>query len=148
MKKTNKKFYLVDFAILPESIKKTISVKEMLKEGAVTTIHEAVDKVGISRSAYYKYKDHVAPASEVPNTRLCALEMLILDEISIFNKVLKRIVKENVVVSVNRNMPVGKYCVTVILFRTELNDSDLMSFINSLNHLKGVKSVQLINQEI
>lgn len=147
MKRRNKKFYLVDFAILPESIKKTITVKEMLKEGATATIHEAVSKVGISRSAYYKYKDHVAPASEVPNTKLCALEILLSEDISVLNKVLKRIIKENTIVSVNRNMPVGKYCVVVIVFRTALNETLLGAFINSLSHLKGVKSVQLINQE-
>ena len=144
MKKSKQKFYLVDFEILPESIKKTINVKEMLKEGLTSTIHEAVNKVGISRSAYYKYKDHVAPASEVPNTRLCVLELML----SVFNKIIKRIVKENAIVSINRNIPVGKYCVTVVVFRTEFDDTLLASFVNSLGHMKGVKSVEIINQEI
>ena len=148
MKKSKQKFYLVDFEILPESIKKTINVKEMLKEGLTSTIHEAVNKVGISRSAYYKYKDHVAPASEVPNTRLCVLELMLSDEISVFNKIIKRIVKENAIVSINRNIPVGKYCVTVVVFRTEFDDTLLASFVNSLGHMKCVKSVEIINQEI
>ena len=148
MKKSKQKFYLVDFEILPESIKKRINVKEMLKEGLTSTIHEAVNKVGISRSAYYKYKDHVAPASEVPNTRLCVLELMLSDEISVFNKIIKRIVKENAIVSINRNIPVGKYCVTVVVFRTEFDDTLLASFVNSLGHMKGVKSVEIINQEI
>lgn len=46
-------FYLVDFSILPEAIKKTIRVKEMLKSGSSGTINEAVHKVNMSRSAYY-----------------------------------------------------------------------------------------------
>ena len=50
-------FYLVREEILPEAIKKTIKVKEILKRGEIRTINEAVEKMGLSRSAYYKYKD-------------------------------------------------------------------------------------------
>lgn len=39
-------FYLVKEEILPEAIKKTIKVKEILKRGEVRTINEAVEKWG------------------------------------------------------------------------------------------------------
>ena len=52
MKNQNRQFYLVDFQILSEAIKKTIQTKELLKEGEAETINEAVKKTGISRSAY------------------------------------------------------------------------------------------------
>ena len=64
MKKKDQQFYLVDLKIRPEAIKKTIRVKEMLQDGTCGSINEAVKKVDISRSAYYKYKDHVPPAFE------------------------------------------------------------------------------------
>lgn len=57
-------FYLVREEILPEAIKKTIKVKEILKRGEIKTINEAVEKMGLSRSAYYKYKDFVFPFYE------------------------------------------------------------------------------------
>ena len=59
------KFYLVQEDILPEAIKKTIKVKEILKLGEVKTINEAVEKMDLSRSAYYKYKDYVFPFFEI-----------------------------------------------------------------------------------
>ena len=54
-------YYLVREEILPEAIKKTIKVKELLKKGEVRTINEAVEMLNLSRSAYYKYKDFVFP---------------------------------------------------------------------------------------
>lgn len=57
MKKKDQQFYLVDLKILPEAIKKTIRVKEMLQDGTCGSINEAVKKVDISRSAYYKYAE-------------------------------------------------------------------------------------------
>lgn len=56
MKNNEKQFYLVDFQVLPEAIKKTIRIKESLKNGRVKTINEALSAMNISRSAYYKYK--------------------------------------------------------------------------------------------
>ena len=38
-------FYLVREEILPEAIKKTIKVKEILKRGEIKTINEAVEKM-------------------------------------------------------------------------------------------------------
>lgn len=64
MRKEKEQFYLVDLRVLPEAIKKTIKVKEMLQDGVCGSINEAVKKVDMSRSAYYKYKDHVIPAWE------------------------------------------------------------------------------------
>ena len=48
MKKKDQQFYLVDLKILPEAIKKTIRVKEMLQDGTCGSINEAVKKVDIS----------------------------------------------------------------------------------------------------
>ena len=47
MKKKDQQFYLVDLKILPEAIKKTIWVKEMLQDGTCGSINEAVKKVHI-----------------------------------------------------------------------------------------------------
>ena len=56
---SKKGLFLVREEILPEAIKKTIKVKEMLKHGDVRTINEAVERMDLSRSAYYKYKDYI-----------------------------------------------------------------------------------------
>ena len=71
-------FYLVREEILPEAIKKTIKVKEILKRGEIKTINEAVEKMGLSRSAYYKYKDFVFPFYEASREKIITLEIAVL----------------------------------------------------------------------
>ena len=63
-------FYLVREEILPEAIKKTIKVKEILKRGEIKTINEAVERMGLSRSAYYKYKDYVSRNGKPKYTKI------------------------------------------------------------------------------
>ena len=57
------KFYLVQEDILPEAIKKTIKVKEILKLGEVKTINEAVEKMDLSRSASVSYTHLTLPTN-------------------------------------------------------------------------------------
>ena len=55
----SKRYFLVREDILPESILKTVQVKEMLASGSVASVSEAVEKLGLARSTYYKYRDGV-----------------------------------------------------------------------------------------
>ncbi|EFU42164.1 hypothetical protein PVOR_09874 [Paenibacillus vortex V453] len=48
------RYYLVREDILPEAVVKTMQVKKLLASGDVRTVHEAVEQVGLSRSAFYK----------------------------------------------------------------------------------------------
>ena len=56
-----KKYYLVSAEALPEVFIKVAEAKRMLQVGEADTGGEAARLVGISRSAFYKYKDAVQP---------------------------------------------------------------------------------------
>ena len=56
-----KKYYLVSVEALPEVFIKVAEAKRMLQVGEADTVGEAARLVGISRSAFYKYKDAVQP---------------------------------------------------------------------------------------
>lgn len=91
MKNNEKQFYLVDFQVLPEAIKKTIRIKESLKNGRVKTINEALSAMNISRSAYYKYKDHVEPVTGA--VKECSITYFIMmqNDFSLLNKIMRKI---------------------------------------------------------
>jgi len=55
------KFFIVSAEALPEVFLKVAEAKRMLQVGEALTVGEAAKKVGISRSAFYKYKDAVQP---------------------------------------------------------------------------------------
>ena len=52
-----RRFYLVDAQVLPEVFLKVVRAKELLASGQARNISAATRAVGLSRSAYYKYKD-------------------------------------------------------------------------------------------
>lgn len=137
-------FYLVDFSILPEAIKKTIRVKEMLKSGSSGTINEAVHKVNMSRSVYYKYKDHVASADDDKEDRVVVLFIIMQDDIAVFGRILRRIAKEKQeVLSVNRTKISEKLYSSVITLKTKESAEDMESLYEALKKTKGIQSLTM-----
>lgn len=137
-------FYLVDFSILPEAIKKTIRVKEMLKSGSSGTINEAVHKVNMSRSAYYKYKDHVAFADDDKEDRVVVLFIIMQDDMVVFGRILRRIAKEKQeVLSVNRTKISEKLYSSVITLKTKESAEDMESLYEALKETKGIQSLTM-----
>lgn len=137
-------FYLVDFSILPEAIKKTIRVKEMLKSGSSGTINEAVHKVNMSRSAYYKYKDHVASADDDKEDRVVVLFIIMQDDMAVFGRILRRIAKEKQeVLSVNRTKISEKLYSSVITLKTKESAEDMESLYEALKETKGTQSLTM-----
>lgn len=137
-------FYLVDFSILPEAIKKTIRVKEMLKSGSSGTINEAAHKVNMSRSAYYKYKDHVASADDDKEDRVVVLFIIMQDDMAVFGRILRRIAKEKQeVLSVNRTKISEKLYSSVITLKTKESAEDMESLYEALKETKGIQSLTM-----
>ena len=58
-------YYIVDAEALPEIFHKVVQARRMLDTGEEETVNQAVQLVGISRSAFYKYKDAVLRHSMV-----------------------------------------------------------------------------------
>ena len=60
-------YYIVDAEALPEIFRKVVDARRMLDTGEAETVNQAVQLAGISRSAFYKYKDAVRPFQDVLN---------------------------------------------------------------------------------
>ena len=73
------KYYLVEASVLPEIFAKVIEAKELLETGQVRTVADAVARVDISRSAFYKYKDAVQPFQDMKAGHIITFYALLKD---------------------------------------------------------------------
>lgn len=135
-------FYLVDFEVLPEALKRTIQAKELLKKGEVDTIHAAVLKMGISRSAYYKYKDHVAPAGVDSEAACTTLFLVLHHDPAVSSKLFRKLSKENVeILTMNRGIPVKKMTTMSLTLRQGDMQISMQELIEMVRSIKGIKKV-------
>ena len=153
MKNNEKQFYLVDFQVLPEAIKKTIRIKESLKNGRVKTINEALSAMNISRSAYYKYKDHVEPVTGAVKERSITYFIMMQNDFSLLNKIMRKIKKENNdVLSINSGVAnsgvaFGENVPTIISFKTKMTLADINLLAESIRRIKGIIRIVVSEEE-
>lgn len=141
------KFYLVRADILPNSIRKTVLAKEMLAKGEAENILEAVDKLGIARSTYYKYKDGVFPFFNAENMEIINISLMLTHISGVLSGVLNCIASLGAnVLTINQNLPLHGVAYLTLSLNIEDLSVTIEILIRKLSGLKGVQDVQLIGQ--
>ncbi len=148
MKSSDKSvFYLVREEILPEAIKKTIKVKELLKRGEARTINEAVEQMELSRSAYYKYKDYVFPFYEASKEKIVTLAILLEHKPGVLSRVLNTIANDSgSILTINQGIPLQGVANTTISIETRDLAIDLEALLDKLRMVDGVKRLEVLGQ--
>ncbi|MBP2663786.1 MAG: hypothetical protein H6Q71_1734 [Firmicutes bacterium] len=140
-------FYLVREEILPEAIKKTIKVKELLKRGEARTINEAVEKMELSRSAYYKYKDYVFPFYEASKEKIVTIALLLEHKSGVLSRVLNTVANDHgSVLTINQGIPLQGVANATISIETAELVIDLEALLDKLRMVDGVKRLEVLGQ--
>lgn len=99
---------LVDAGVLPEVFGKVLEAKEHLQSGRAATAAEAARMAGISRSAFYKYKDAVFPYDAERSGSILTLHLILRDRPGVLSSVLSSFAAAGVnILTVNQNIPAG-----------------------------------------
>ena len=73
-------YFIVEASSMPEIFRKVAQAKRLLETGEETTVNGAARAVGISRSAFYKYKDAVRPFNDMLHGRIVTVQVRLRDE--------------------------------------------------------------------
>lgn len=149
MEADDEKFYLVHRNVLPDAMRKTIKAKELLADGEVKTIFEAVQSVNLSRSAYYKYKDAVFPFKTLVKEQIVTLFFHLEDSAGTLSKLLKVVAKSNCnVLTIHQTIPIqGKANVTLSLDITHI-EQGIGKLIHGLKELEFVERIDILSSGV
>ena len=82
------KYYIVEAKALPEVFLKVAEAKWLLETGEATTVNEAARATGISRSAFYKYRDAIAPFQNLMAGRILTFQFILRDVTGLLSSIL------------------------------------------------------------
>lgn len=139
-------FYLVREDVLTESMQKMLEAKRLLISGEASTIQEATAQVGLSRSAFYKYKDAVYPFEAIARERVLTI-FIQLEDLKGSLAVLMELISSSHcnVLTIHQTIPVqGRANITLSLDVTEM-DISMEAFIQKLKGPSFVDSVHLVS---
>ena len=83
------RYYIVEASALPEVFLKVAEVKLLLSTGGASTVNDATRRVGISRSAFYKYRDSITPFQNMMTGRIITFQFLLQDQQGVLSLILK-----------------------------------------------------------
>lgn len=146
MKRTGN-FYLVSDEILPEAIKKTIKVKELLRSDDNINIQQAVKQFELSRSAFYKYKDSVFPFYDASREKIISLSLLLEHKKGVLSSVLNAVASDGgSVITINQGIPLQGVALTTISIDTKTLSIELEALLDIIRMIDGVKRLEVLGQ--
>lgn len=145
--KAEDKYFLVSETILPEAIKKTAKVKELLKNDDSLAINEAVKRLRLSRSAFYKYKDCIFPFYQASKDKIITLSFLLEHKAGVLSLVLNSIAAERgSIITINQGIPLQGVAHTTISIDTKQMRVDVEALLDKLGMINGVKRIEILGQ--
>ena len=139
------KYYIVEASALPEVFLKVVEAKRLLDTGKVTTVNEATRITGISRSAFYKYRDVVMPFQNMMTGRIITLQLLLHDAPGILSSLLNDFAENQVnILTINSIVPTNGCAVVTISAETMHMTMPLEELIQQLRQNEGVIKAEIL----
>lgn len=137
-------YLLVDMSILPDVYTRVIKAKNYLQSGEAANASQAAKMAGISRSAYYKYKDKIFEYSE-QGEDVSTINAKLRDNVGVLSSVMNELYMAGAnILAVNQSIPVNDVAdvsITVRLSDADVSKSDVEQKIKSI---VGVISAEIV----
>jgi chorismate mutase len=141
------KYYLVEASALPTVFIKVAETIYSLETGKASTISEAVRQTGISRSAFYKYKDVIRPFYDAASNQMVTLHMTLLDKPGTLSQILDHFAKFGAnILTINQSIPINGVASVTVSAETDPGRGSLEPLLELLGATPGVSNLEIIGR--
>ena len=138
---------IVDAELLPEVLLKVIEAKRMLSQGKAKNSSEAARLAGISRSAFYKYKDGVSVYGDDRRNKIVTYYLTLMNNPGVLSTVLSLLSKHGAnVLTINQNIPLDGAAPVTISFTTGGLRTDGHSLREAIRSIEGVINCRSLSE--
>ena len=142
------KYFVVKQRAVPEVLLKVVEAKKLLETVRAITVQEAADRVGISRSSFYKYKDDIFPFHDTAAGKTITLTFQMDDEPGLLSDVLKIIATFGAnILTIHQSIPINGVASLTISVQILPTTADVSLMVDEMEKQKGVHYVKIIAKE-
>ena len=139
----DKNFIIVESNVMPEIFIKTLEAKRLIETGKCRTVQDAIQEAGISRSAFYKYKNSVFALSEHAKGRNLTMAMNLEDNPGLLSAVLSVLANGGVnILTINQTIPINN--IAYITITLDTRSSDISDIMDKLQGISGITALKII----
>lgn len=139
------KYYIIESSALPDVFLKVAEAKRLLETGEVSTVNEATRRTGISRSAFYKYRDTILPFQNLMTGRIITFQLMLHDEPGVLSAILACFARWHAnILTINQTIPTGGCALVTVTAETAEMRVALEEFLADLNVTGGVVKAEVL----
>ena len=141
----NPKYYIVEASALPEVFLKVAEAKHLLATGQAATVNDAAKQTGISRSAFYKYRDAILPFQNMTSGRIITYQLLLHDRPGTLQSILGIFTdSQSNIITINSIVPTNGTAVVTISAETMDLTMTLEAMLHRINDCRGVVKAEVL----
>ena len=141
-------FFVLKEKAVPEVLLKVVEAKRLLDSGKMTSVQDATEVVGISRSSFYKYKDDIFPFHENAKGKTVTMVIQLDDEPGILSLVLKTIADFHAnVLTIHQSIPVNGIASLSLSIDVFPATGDVEVIKNSIESVQGIHYAKILARE-
>lgn len=142
------KYFVVRRKAVPEVLLKVVEAKRLLESEKVSTVQEAVDAVGISRSSFYKYKEDIFQFHDNAQGTTFTMTFQMDDEPGLLSDVLKIIAEYGAnILTIHQSIPISGVASLSLSVQVLQTTGDISKMIGRMEEQKGVHHVKIVARE-
>ena len=139
------KYYIVEASALPEIFQKVAEAKRMLETGETDKVNVAAQAVGISRSAFYKYRDAVQPFNDMKTGRIITFYAMLKNNPGVLSNALSIFAVSGAnILTINQSIPTNGCAAVTISAETSEMEVSLEELMARAVSLDGVVKFEIL----
>ena len=139
------KYYIVEASALPEVFLKVAEAKRLLSTGEASTVNDATKMMGISRSAFYKYRDSVLPFQNMMTGRIITFQFLLHDRKGLLSSLLMIFAEHKAnIQTINSIVPTNGSAIVTISAETKELEIPLEQLLQEVSALPGIIKAEVL----
>ena len=141
-------YYVVRNKAVPDVLLKVVEAKRLLASERAFSVQEATERVGISRSSFYKYKDDIFPFHDNAGGRTITFMIQMDDVPGLLSAVLKTIADYNGnILTINQTIPINGVASLTLSIEVLPTTGDTSSMLELIERLEGVHYLKILGRE-
>lgn len=139
-------YYVIKEKAVPEVLLKVVEAKRLLESGRASSVQDAVERVDISRSSFYKYKDDIFPFHDNAKGRTITLVIQLDDEPGLLSSILRIIADGNAnILTIHQSIPVNGIASLTLSIEILPQTTDANRIMEAIEARDGVHYLKILD---
>lgn len=141
-------YFVLKEKAVPEVLLKVVEAKRLLESGKVNSVQEAAERVDISRSSFYKYKDDIFPFHDNSKGKTITMVIQMDDEPGLLSLVLKIVADYHAnILTIHQSIPVNGIASLTLSVDVLPETGDVSEMTQDIETQEGIHYLKILARE-